>query len=179
MERMIVYHAWLRLAVHAVQEALAAVDGVTERLGGFVESSTLVRRVLRIPAARYQEAVAALKGLGEVRDFRESSWDVTEQYRNIEARIDNLRALRERFAALLAQATDMDERLAIEKELRRIELELRELEEERRVLADEAAFATLTVDVEALHVETAVRNRAAQPFAWVRSYGLQRVLAGQ
>jgi hypothetical protein len=65
----------------------------------------------------------------------------------------------------------------VERELRRIELELRVLEEERRTLADQAAFATITVDVEAIRVEPVVRDRRPQPFGWVRSYGLERLLA--
>jgi len=170
-ERMIVYHAWLRLAVHAIEETLARIDALAERLGGYVESSTLEQRVLRIPVASYQTAVDELKGLGEVREFRESSWDITEKYQNIEARIDNLRALRARYLVLLSLAQTMEDRLAIERELRRIELELRVLEEEQRFLADQAAFATITVNVEPIATETSLKGRKPQPFGWVESYG--------
>ncbi len=174
-QRMIVYHAWLRLAVHLVEETLAKIDALAERLGGYVESSTLEQRVLRIPVASYQAAVDELKGLGEVREFRESTWDVTERYQNLEARIDNLRALRARYQVLLSLAQTMEERLAIERELRRIELELRVLEEERRFLADQAAFATITVNVEPIATETAIKDRKPQPFAWVESYGAEKL----
>jgi hypothetical protein len=174
-QRMIVYHAWLRLAVHLVEETLAKIDALAERLGGYVESSTLEQRVLRIPVASYQAAVGELKGLGEVREFRESTWDITEKYQNLEARIDNLRALRARFQVLLSQARTMEERLAIERELRRIELELRVLEEEQRFLADQAAFATITVNVQPIATETAIKDRKPQPFGWVESYGPEKL----
>jgi hypothetical protein len=173
--RLIVYHAALRLAVHVVEETLERIDGLAERYGGHVESSSLSQRVLRIPSERYAEAVAELKALGKVLDFRQSTWDVTEKYRDVEARIDNLRVLRARYVELLASAQTMEERLTIERELRRIELELRLLVEELRLLADQAAFATITVDVERIHDEPAVRDRPAQPFRWVREYGLGAV----
>jgi hypothetical protein len=174
-QRMIVYHAWLRLAVHLVEETLAKIDALAERLGGYVESSTLEQRVLRIPVASYPAAVGELKGLGEVREFRESTWDITEKYQNLEARIDNLRALRARLQVLLSLAQTMEDRLAIERELRRIELELRVLEEEQRFLADQAAFATITVNVQPIATETAIKDRKPQPFAWVESYGPEKL----
>jgi len=65
----------------------------------------------------------------------------------------------------------MEERLAIERELRRISTELRILEERRRALSDQAAYATLTIDVEAIAPFVAA-IRSPQPFGWVRSYGL-------
>lgn len=176
--RMIVYRAFLRLAVAVVTDGLAAIDALALRHGGYVESSTLSRRVLRIPVQRYRDALAELRRLGDVLDFQQSTEDVTEQYQDVAARIDNLRALRARYLELLAQATTMEQRLAVEKELRRIELELRVLEEERRLLADRAAFATVTVDLEPRHEERAVRDRAAQPFAWVRDYRLDGLFGG-
>jgi hypothetical protein len=161
--------------VHLVEETLAKIDALAARLGGYVESSTLEQRVLRIPVASYQAAVDELKGLGEVREFRESTWDVTEKYQNLEARIDNLRALRARYQVLLSLAQTMEDRLAIERELRRIELELRVLEEEQRFLADQAAFATITVNVQPIATETSVKDRKPQPFAWVESYGPEKL----
>lgn len=176
--RMIVYRAFLRLAVAVVADGLAAIDALALRHGGYVESSTLSRRVLRIPVRRYREAIAELRRLGDVLDFQQSTEDVTEQYQDVAARIDNLRALRTRYLELLAQATTMEQRLAVEKELRRIELELRVLEEERRLLADRAAFATVTVELEPRHEERTVRDRPAQPFAWVRDYRLDGLFGG-
>jgi hypothetical protein len=167
--RMVVYEGWIRLAVHLAEELLRAVDDLTERLGGYIESSSLTQRVIRVPSERYDEAVAELRKMGDVRDFRQRTWDVTEQYRNLEARIGNLRALHTRYEALLAEARTMDERLAIEQELR-------VLEEQRRYLADQAAFATLTVDVETIQPVTVVRDRRPQPFEWVSGYGLAGLL---
>jgi len=171
IERMIVYTAMLRLAVHSPLEALAQIEGVVAELGGYVQSSTRTRRVVRVPSARYHEAVRTLKGLGVVRDFSQSSLDVTEEFQDVVARMDNLQALKKRYEELLVAAVNMEERLAIERELRRISTELRILEERRRALSDQAAYATLTIDVEAIAPFVAA-IRSPQPFGWVRSYGL-------
>jgi len=174
--RMIIYNAWLRLAVHDLPGVLERAEAKVKAMGGYVQSSSMNQRVLRVPSARYDEALAALKGFGEVRSLRTESQDITEAFTNMAARLDNLRALEARLRELLAQATTLKERLAIETELRRIEATRRELEERLAYLKDRASFATITLDVEPIDTQQATTPQRTQPFNFVRHYGLGRLM---
>lgn len=175
--RMMVYKAWLHLASHQVDETLAEARAITLASGGFIESSSQTELVLRIPAAEYEATYAVLRKLGEIRHERVTSHDITEQYTNLAARIENLKALKLRYETLLAQATSMEERLAIERELLRITSELSVLQERLAYLADQAAFATVTLNVERIQPQHLTRNRPAQPFPWVQRHGIASLYA--
>jgi hypothetical protein len=174
--RQVIYESWMRLAVHDLAKALESAREVTERLGGFVQASASNRLVLRVPAARYDEAIASLKILGDVRSLRLTSQDVTDQYTDLVARIDNLRALKARYEALLLAATRMEDRLAIERELRRITQDLQVLEEQLVVLSDRLALSTITLDLERIQPQHLTRSTPPQPFAFARDYGAQTLL---
>jgi hypothetical protein len=174
--RQVVYTSWLRLAAHDVAKALEDARALTERLGGFVQASSAARLVLRVPAARHDEAIEALKALGEVRSLRMHTEDVTDQYTDLVARLDNLRALKARYEALLLEATRMEDRLAIERELRRITQALQALEEQLVVLKDRVALATITLEAERIQPRHLTRATPSQPFAFARGYGAQSLL---
>lgn len=174
--RQVVYESWMGVAVHDVAESLGKVRAYTEGLGGFVQLSTSTRLVLRIPAAQHDAAVAYLKTLGDVRHLRMTSQDVTDQYTDLVARIENLKAIQSRYEALLAQATRIEDRLIISRELRRISQELSILEEQLVVLKDRVALCTITLDLERKQPTHVARVTPPQPFAFVREHGAQSLL---
>ncbi len=170
--RMVIYRNWLTLAVHAIGEALAAAEAITFAAGGYIESATLTQRVLRVPVDKQDQVLAALKELGQVRAYRQSSQDITEAFHDTKARLENLQAIQARLAQLAAQATDLSVRIALERELRRISIEIAKVQEELRAMANLAAFTTITLDVTLIETHVARAPHLPQPFAWPRTYGL-------
>jgi hypothetical protein len=74
--------------------------------------------------------------------------DVTEQYVDVETRLKNNLALRDRFRDLLAKAKDVKEILLIEAELNRIQSEIDSMEARMRVLKDQIQMSTIRVSLE-------------------------------
>ena len=69
--------------------------------------------------------------------------DVTNQAIDLDAKITNLRGLRDRMRALLDRASKIDEILKIERELNRIQTQLDSLEGQRKRLTRDVAMSSL------------------------------------
>lgn len=150
-ERKIVRDANVRLEVGKEVEiapALRAVHQVAGQTGGFVFSETKDTVVLKIPAAKLDDALARVSKVAKVRDKNVSARDVTSEYVDLNIRIDNARKLQTRLKELLTQTQDVGKVLEVEKELARVTEQLERLEGQMRLLSQQTTYATLTVTVE-------------------------------
>jgi hypothetical protein len=131
-------------AVRIVESAGGRIDGRTEYAPtrGDRGSATLT---LRIPAERLNAVLADLKELGRADEVSISSYDVTVETKDLEARISSLRASIERLNGFLAQADDVDQLIALESQLTTRQGELESLEAQQRVLADQVAMSTISL----------------------------------
>ncbi|MGH7551096.1 MAG: DUF4349 domain-containing protein, partial [Gemmatimonadota bacterium] len=93
--------------------AAGEITALAERLGGYVGDLTARRRdsllfydlTIRVPTARYGEALAALKGLAtRVDSESRSTEDVTDQIVDLDARLETLRGVETELRALLAES---------------------------------------------------------------------------
>ena len=72
----------------------------------------------RVPAARWDEALAGLRAIGEkVLEERSSTQDVTSQVVDLGARITNLQATERALQAIMDQATAIKDVLTVQAEL--------------------------------------------------------------
>ncbi len=154
--RMLVWKASVALAVDNVSNAVSRVRAVAQKAGGYVESASdrggeHASLLLRVPSAALKDALGSLEGLGTVTHREVSSEDVTEQYIDVDARVRNLAALRDRLKALLDKATAVKDVLEIEKELTRVQTELDSLQGRLKALKGQVDFASLNVNLSLRH----------------------------
>ncbi|MCU0618368.1 MAG: DUF4349 domain-containing protein [Gemmatimonadaceae bacterium] len=152
---MLVRRGDASVEVDSLEPALAAVARTVAALGGSIGSSTLtsgagtVRRAvveLRLPAPRYEEALAGLRPLGTVEAVQTTVEDVGEEYVDLDARTANARRLETRLVELLARRTGtLDDVLAVERELARIREEIERHEGRMRFLRSRAAVSVLSL----------------------------------
>lgn len=152
---MLIRTGSVSVLVDSVDVAVARIRALAERLDGFVANTAMqsgpqqVRSAtitLRIPAARFDEALGALQPLGEVETVHTGIEDVGEEFVDVRARVANARRLEERLVALLATRTGrLDDVLAVERELARVREEIERFEGRLRYLRSRVALSTLTV----------------------------------
>lgn len=140
-----------------VDSAVASVQALATRLGGYVTSSSRqsgdyeVRSAtiqLRVPAPRFDEAMGGLRPLGKVEYVNVAAEDVGEEYTDIQARMENQRRLESRLVELLATRTGkLEDVLAVERELARVRETIERYEGRLRYLGSRVALSTLTVTV--------------------------------
>ncbi len=171
--RDVVVRGTLTVSTEDVTGAARAAADATVRLGGYVEQESTepagdgptgegpagVQLTLRVPTAEFAGLRDEISALGDEESRSMSSEDVTDQVLDVEARLATQRASVERVRALLAQATDLSEVVAVEAELTRRQAELESLQARSDALASSVRLATLVVHV----VEPGTRLAAATP----------------
>lgn len=153
-----------------VSDLRATVDQATALIGGLggqiaeshestdsgYQSATVT---YRIPAQRWDEAIAGLRGLGQkVIADNTNAADVTAQVVDLDARIANLRATEAALQAIMATATTIPDVLKVQQELSDVRGEIESMVAQRDNLADQAAMGTLEVRFNVPVVATATAS---------------------
>ncbi|MFM2105353.1 MAG: hypothetical protein RL338_385 [Chloroflexota bacterium] len=134
----------------SVEAARVAIDG----LGGYVAATqisnnpgyTFASITYRIPADRWDEALAALRGIArEVLDEQTGIVEVTAQVVDLEARLRNLKATETQLLAILEKATRITDILEVQVQLTDVRGQIESLTAELGRLEDQVALGTLTV----------------------------------
>lgn len=172
---LLIYTADYTMAVFETTAAIDAVQKMAEALGGYLVKRTDGYITVRVPSNTFKTALGKLEALGDVLHRDESVEDVTEAFYDLKIRLDNARAMRDRLEQLLAQAKDVKEALAVEKELARITADIETMEGKLKRLRELIAFSTITVRFEARGGET-VGDEVRLPFPWLDQLGLSNLL---
>ncbi len=154
-----------------------------EALGGYLAGRKDTSVQVRVPAARFRDAFTTLEKLGEVLHRSVTADDISEQFSDLEVRLSNLRATRQRLQELLARAGAIPDVLQVEHELERVAGEIEQIEGKMRFLRSRAAFSLLTVNV-SVRPRTAVKIVETTPpprdvdlgIDWLSHLGLGRLL---
>lgn len=155
--RYVIRDGRLSLLVKDLDEAISEVQQRVTDLGGHVSSMNLhglerERRagqiVVRVPEDRFDQAMAEFEELGDSKDKNISTDDVTREYIDMEARIENLKSQEERFRELLQEAQDIEEILEVENELGRIRSDLESMQAQFKNLREQVNYSTITINFE-------------------------------
>lgn len=131
-------------------------DGINDaisiagRYGGFVLSSQLGRAnkggvlTMRVPAERFEAALADLEGLGKVRSERIAGEDVGQEFVDLEARLRNWESQEAVLLKLMDEATSVTDTIRVQSELSRVQLEVEQIRGRLRFLRDQTAYGTIT-----------------------------------
>ncbi|MGA2451667.1 MAG: DUF4349 domain-containing protein [Polyangiaceae bacterium] len=172
---MLVYTASLGMAVFQVEQAMNAVQDVGRQVGGYLSSRGDAAITIRVPRDRFEDALRRVERLGDINHREVKAEDVTDKYVDIEARLKNAMAMRDRLLALLQKA-NVTEAIAIEKDLGRMTEEIERLQGELKLLGSQIAFATISVNFEARAAESVHDASLLAPFPWLAELGLQTLL---
>jgi hypothetical protein len=165
------------MAVFEVDKSLARVETIAREAGGLLSTRTDRQIVIRVPAAKFSEVLKQVETVGDVLNKNVQVEDVSEQFRDLSLRVNNARQVRDRLAALLLLAKNVDESLQIERELARLSSEIERIEGRLKYLRDRAMWSTITVEFRKLEAETVKRNKVFRlPFPWLSKLGLGHLL---
>ena len=146
--RILIKRAFLDVEVDDVDAAVKKALAIAETTEGYVETSTASKDesatiALRVPAAQFESTLDALAGLGKEKSRSVRAEDVTAHCIDLEAKLKNCVALRDRLRKLLDKATNVKDVLAIEKELTRVQTEADSLEGQLKSLRGLAKMASI------------------------------------
>lgn len=150
------------------QIAAAAVDGVEagyvadERLqtSGTTFTATIT---IDVPATTFAQVMDQLRRLGtKVLNETSASQDVTEQYVDVDAQLQALRATQAQLLTLLGKAQSVADTLAVQRELTTVDTQINQLVGRENYLKSHSAYSTIVVTIE----PPAAATSPAQPASW-------------
>lgn len=166
--RLVVYNAELYVVVANISDALNRAKAVATAMGGYLQAMDADSITVKVPATKFDDAIAAMEKLGEVTRKEIKGTDVTEQMQDLQIRLKNAKDMRERLSDLLKRAEKVEDALKIEKELERVAGEVELLEGKIQYLETNVAFSTLTVHVNSPVPQREITPEARAPIAWIR-----------
>ncbi|HEY6458982.1 MAG TPA: DUF4349 domain-containing protein [Polyangiaceae bacterium] len=172
---MLIYTATLSMSVYQVGPQLDAVEKVARDLGGYLSAREDASITIRVPRDRFDETLARIEKLGEVTHRDIKAQDVTDQYVDLQARLKNAYAIRDKLTELLSRAAVKDA-IEIEKELGRVTEDIERMEGKMKLLRDQIAFSTVTVDFAPVEAQQVHDSSLLAPFPWLDKLGLHSLL---
>ncbi|NLY39969.1 MAG: DUF4349 domain-containing protein, partial [Firmicutes bacterium] len=142
----------LRLTVGDTRETIKKVKEIIDSVGGVISGSQLYEfkegyfkadLTLRVPVNHFEAVLEQLQELGTNAHVQYGEEDVTMQYLDLEARLENLKAQEERLREILAMATTVEEILEVESELGRVRGDIESLISRFNYLKDQVSFSTI------------------------------------
>jgi hypothetical protein len=180
VERMIIKNAELDLLVADTDTAIDGVTVIAADYGGYIISShtwfegefkyATVR--LGVPVAEFENVLRRLRGLAlKVNSEIASGEDVTDQYVDLQSRLTNLEATRDRIREFLDKATTVEEALKVNQQLGDVEAQIEEIQGRMNYLTDRSAYSTIDVQLNPERptptpTPTATPTPTPTPVAW-------------
>ena len=190
LDRKIIQSASLDIEVEEVGRQFQEVIRFAESAGGFVSSSSFSNRddeqtadlSIRVPAPRYQDVLAQIRGLGTVTLESSDANDVTEEYTDLQARLRTLEATEGRYLALLARAETIDDILTVQDRLDGVRGQIEQAQGRINLLDQITELATITVHLRPDDVAAPAEGGGIQPLqaaasAWELSLDTLRGVA--
>jgi hypothetical protein len=129
----------------------AAVVNAAEHNRGFVAESRSRERAgtltVRVPSARFDETLSAIRNLGTVSVESLRGRDVTAEYVDLRARLRIEKSRREVLLRLMDQASSIEQTIRVRNALDETQLRIEQVQGQLRLLNDQTSFATITVDL--------------------------------
>jgi hypothetical protein len=157
-QRKIIRHGNMSLEVESAEKALEEIKTLVDSLGGYISNESLSEDSYsrksgsiscRIPSDELDGAMERIKGMGKVEDVSVSADDITDQYYDLEIRIENQKQLEKRLIELLKRPTNkLSDLLDAERELARVRTQIDSMEGRKRLWDNQLAYSTLYVNVQ-------------------------------
>ncbi|MDY6965861.1 MAG: DUF4349 domain-containing protein [Halobacteriota archaeon] len=156
VNRMVIKSASLSIEVTDFQASFDRVKDITQNANGFIaDSSSYVTGsgntrgdvTIRVPQDNFNSVIEELKQLGNLKSEQISGEDITEEYIDLNARLNNLERQEERLLEILDLADTVEDILKVEKELGRVRGEIEQITGRIRYLDDRVELSTIRVSI--------------------------------
>ena len=162
-DRKIIYTANLRIEVKDYQKTVDAIQSeISDRDGYIVESNmhegseeetTTGQVTARVPQDQFEEFIQTVEdGSHRVMESSTSGRDVTEEYVDLEARLESKQVVEKRLQSFMEQAEKTEALLKISDDLATVQQEIEEITGRMNYLENKIDLATVTIQIEENHV---------------------------
>jgi hypothetical protein len=150
--RHVIQRANLELLSEHFNDTVSALRRIAPDIDGYIESEMLTLTgtprftiVLRVPSSRFDDVLRHIETLATVRTQNQWAEDVTDHFFDMAAHVATRRIEEERILALIAQATDIHELLALESRLSSVRQTIESYLTQLNQMAGQIEYSTIIV----------------------------------
>lgn len=157
MERKVIKTAEVSIKVKKVAESTKRIEAMVADHNGFISSLNMTNStyritnqlVVRVPAVRFDELMNQIETESIYTNYRRvNAQDVTEEYLDIETRLNTKKQVRDRYVAILRdKAKTVEEVLKAEEAIRVIQEEIESREGRLNYLKNRISLSTINLEV--------------------------------
>lgn len=156
-ERMIVRTGNIALVVEDVTVAIDQITTMADGFGGYVVSSNMWKQgerlagsiTIRVAAEHFDNAMRALRGLAvDVTSETSTSKDVTEEYVDLSAKLQNLEATEAQLLKIMEKAETVEDILDVQRELSNTRGEIERTKARMQYLEQTSSTSLIQVSLE-------------------------------
>lgn len=157
IERKVIKTGAYSIKVKDVKESTAAIEKVVEEFEGFISSLEMNNStyritnqiVIRVPAGRFDGLMASIEKEALYVNYSSvNAQDVTEEYLDIETRLNTKKQVRDRYVAILRdKAKTVEEVLKAEEAIRVIQEEIESREGRLNYLKNRVSLSTINLEI--------------------------------
>ncbi len=160
-KRKIIYRSSFSVQTKEYDKSLEALKALCDKYGAYFESSETEsyngserssHYTIRVPIENYTAFTGETGTLGTIITTSENNQDVTEQYFDVEARLDSAKLREERVLEILKNADKLDDVLALERELADIRYEIESYTGTLRKFDSLVSYATVNLSLREVKV---------------------------
>jgi hypothetical protein len=153
-ERMVIKSATLVVRVRDVSLAFVRAIQLAETNGGYIQTSTQSQEegdradiTIRVPPHGFLPLIASLEALGVPSSKTISGEDVTQEYYDLSAELENQMEVRGRLFQLLKQAAKVTDAIAVEEQLERIGANVNRIKGRMKYLETMTGMSTVSLSL--------------------------------
>lgn len=168
-ERMVIHQVQLQVLVQDLDQAQASIEKKVAQYAGYIVESNMYREsetekagqlVIRIPDKDFQTFLRETEEeVIEVLERTISGEDVTEQYVDLEARLQSKRVVEKRLLSFLEDAKKTEDLLQISNDLANIQEEIETITGKMKFLKNQTDYSTITIYMQ----EDSIQKIAEKP----------------
>ena len=151
-ERKLIRTGNVSLEVKTLSDAEDKIAGWAKGLGGYVTNANTweygANFTVRVPSARFDDAMAAVGNFGRVTNRSVSSEDVSDNYYDMKSRLETKYILRDKLTSYLNQAKDIKDLLEIERQLNQVMQDIESTESRFKRLSGQIDFSTIYINMQ-------------------------------
>lgn len=154
-DRKIIMDAEVHLDITNTDSTVNEIINLALAYEGYVVSSSNTKTIIRINSDYFKTCLDKIKLLGEVTAQNITGQDVTEQHYDLNLRLENAMNARDRYSKMLAETSDLNEALRLERELERLNNTIDTIKGKLERLEHLDQYATMTI----FHIEQEVEEQ--------------------
>ena len=148
-ERKIIKTGHISLEVQDLNETLKKVTDWTTKNNGYISNSETtkygVEITIRIPNSGFDKTIEEMQTIGKVESRSINAEDISEQYYDLQSRLETRKILRDKLNGYLKSAKDTKDMLAIEAQINSVQTEIESMEGKLRRLSSQIDYSTLHI----------------------------------